>query len=119
MTIERDRVLANHILDAADAIESFIVDVSIVDFAESDLLQSAVVKKFEIIGEAASKLSTEFQQIHSELPWKDIIGMRNVLIHDYMGIDYEGVWDTAKQHIPVLKTALGSLKFSESEIDQL
>ncbi len=119
MTIDRDRILANHIYDAVDAIEMFVAGLSIVQFAENDLIKSAVVKKFEIIGEAAKQLSDDFRAKHSKIPWKDIVGMRNVLIHDYMGIDYESVWNTIEQYIPELKRTLRPLSFTKSEKEVL
>ena len=115
MTLDRDRTLANHILDAADAIELFVSELSIVEFAENDLVKSAVVKKFEIIGEAANKLSNSFKEAHAQIPWKDFIGMRNFLIHDYTSIDYEGVWNTIEIHLPRLKSDLQALRYSEED----
>ncbi|MDA1080025.1 MAG: DUF86 domain-containing protein [bacterium] len=119
MILDRDRVLANHILDAADAIQLFISGLSITAFAENDLVKSAVVKKFEIIGEAANKISVPFKEQHAQIPWRDIIGMRNFLIHDYTGIDYEGVWNTIEIHLPALKDALQELRFSEEKKREL
>jgi uncharacterized protein with HEPN domain len=111
MTIERDIVLVNHILDAIEAINKFIGQTNIVDFSQNDLLQSAVVKKFEIIGEASNKLSEQFKLKHSKVPWISIVGMRNVLIHDYTGVDYEGVWNTIDIYLPDLKQELDIYRF--------
>jgi uncharacterized protein with HEPN domain len=115
MIADRDRVLVNHILDAADAIDRFVANCSLVDFSENDLIQSAVVKKFEIIGEAANRLSKEFKVAYPASNWKDIIGMRNILIHDYGGIDYESVWNTIELHLPQLKAELEQFRFTEAE----
>ena len=115
MINERDQVLINHILDAATSISAFIVELSLEDFIESDLVLSAVVKKFEIIGEAANKLSQEAQQLHPGIPWSDIIGMRNILIHDYTGIDAESVWNTIQVYLPQLVDTLLPYKFSAEQ----
>jgi uncharacterized protein with HEPN domain len=111
MINERDLVLINHILDAANAIEAFTSGMSLVDFVEDDLTGSAVVKKLEIIGEAATKLSETSRNELSIIPWKDIVGMRNILIHDYIGIDYEIVWNTIDSYLPKLKTVLSKYAF--------
>ena len=70
------------------------------------MLSSAVIKKFEIIGEASARLSDEFKLEHKDVPWKEIIGMRNILIHDYFGTDLGGVWNSIKEDLPKLKDRL-------------
>lgn len=111
MINDRDRVLINHILEASEAILVFVKDISIVDFVESDLHISAVVKKFEVIGEAANRISTEAKTLLSDIPWKDVIGMRHVLIHDYMSIDAESVWNTIEVYLPQLMSQLEQYRF--------
>jgi len=106
MTIDKDIVLIQHILDAISAIEAFIINIDVVHFIESDLIASAVMKKFEIIGEASNKLSDDLKKEHADIPWSKIIGMRNILIHDYIGTDLEGVWNTIHQDLPELKAQL-------------
>ncbi|GAB4188990.1 MAG: DUF86 domain-containing protein [Coleofasciculaceae cyanobacterium] len=63
------------------------------DFFESLLIQDAVIRNFEVIGEATNKLSLELRQQYPDIPWRRIAGFRDVLIHDYMGIDLDEVWD--------------------------
>ncbi len=70
------------------------------------MLSSAVIKKFEIIGEASARLSDEFRNTHVDIPWKEIIGMRNILIHDYFGTDLGGVWTSIKEDLPKLRDRL-------------
>jgi uncharacterized protein with HEPN domain len=106
MTIDKDTVLVQHILDAILAINSFVQDVSLTEFVENDLVSSAVMKKFEVIGEASNKLSSRFREKHANIPWSKIVGMRNILIHDYIGADLEGVWNTIGENLPELKTEL-------------
>lgn len=112
MINERDRVLINYILDAAHSIKRFVDGMKLEDFADNDLVLSAVVKKFEVIGEAANRLSQETQRALPNIPWRDIIGMRNILIHDYTGIDAESVWNTITIHLPELIDKLHTLAFS-------
>ncbi|MEJ5299895.1 MAG: DUF86 domain-containing protein [Thermodesulforhabdaceae bacterium] len=91
------------ILEAIKAIEKFVKDVDLESFKNDDMRSSAVIRKFEIIGEAARNIPDTVKQKYPYIPWKDIIGMRNRLIHFYFGIKYELVWETIKVDIPHLK----------------
>ncbi len=106
MTSDRDTKLVSHIFDAINAIERFTKGKSREEFIGDELLSSAVIKKFEIVGEACSRLSEEFRKTHNDIPWKEIIGMRNILIHDYFGTDLGGVWNSVKEDLPKLKDRL-------------
>jgi len=93
--------LLDMLIEARHAVD-FLKDISREAF-EGDLMrQRAVMSCVVVIGEAANRVSREFQRQHSEIAWRDIIGMRNRLIHDYMNIDIEKVWDTVHHDIPVL-----------------
>jgi len=95
MTAPRDDgVYLAHIRDAADRIASYIVGVSAERFQDTPLIQDGVVRQIQIIGEAARRLSPGFRSQTAGIPWSDIAGMRNKLVHDYMGVDLEAVWDT-------------------------
>jgi uncharacterized protein with HEPN domain len=74
-----------------------------VEFHNSDLLQVWVLYHIQIIGEAANAISPEFQKHHQIIPWKDIIAMRHLLVHQYFGIDLDEVWNTTQQDLPRLK----------------
>ena len=71
-------------------------------FLADEDLKRASVRSLEIIGEATKKLPEDFRRKHPEVNWKDMAGMRDVLIHDYLGVDYVIVWDVMKNHIPPL-----------------
>lgn len=86
-----------------DAIEKFVEGVEFDEFKRDDKTSSAVIRKFEIIGEAAKKVSEEIKNKHTEVPWKEMAGMRDRLIHFYFGVKYELVWDTIKDVIPKIK----------------
>jgi len=71
-------------------------------FKNDELIQTWILHHIQILGEAAARLSDEFQERNPDIPWFKIIGMRNVLIHDYFGIDIEAVWSVVENDLPVL-----------------
>jgi uncharacterized protein with HEPN domain len=75
-------------------------------FLQSEIAQDAVIRNFEIIGEAAKGLSTNLCQDHPDIPWQRIAGFRDVLIHNYMGVNLQIVWRIVEQELPGLKTRL-------------
>lgn len=79
------------------------------EFIKSDLLQVWVLYHIQVIGEAANGITPEFQLQHPKIPWKDIIAMRHLLVHQYFGIDLEEVWDTARNDLPLLKKEIGQI----------
>ena len=91
------------ILTAMDAIEQFVKGLDVESFKNNDIVSSAVIRKFEIIGEATKGIEEEIKQKYSAIPWKDMAGMRDRLIHFYFGIKYELVWETIKKEIPKIK----------------
>ena len=78
-------------------------------FQESELLQDAVVRALEIVGEAAGHISETFREAHPEIAWHKMIGMRNRLIHEYFRVNYGAVWDTIKNDLPDLIKILEEL----------
>ena len=94
------------ILLAIERIESFIDGLDYDSFAGDDKTLSAVVRKLEIIGEAVKQLPESFTQQHPTMPWRQIAGMRDKLIHFYFGVDPLLVWQTIQNRLPELKSAL-------------
>jgi len=93
-----------HILDECNFIVSVIGADSIKeDLLKDEILKRAIVRSLEIIGEATKKIPADIKLKWSGVPWKNIAGMRDKLIHDYMGVNYSIVWDVAKNIIPDLK----------------
>lgn len=82
-------------------------------FLQDDLLRSAVLQKLSIIGEAASRLSSEFRDRHAEIEWADIIGFRNIAIHAYFAVDWSIVWFTATKEVPELREKLADILAKE------
>ena len=91
------------------AIEEYASGVAFDAFSRNRLLQDGVIRELEIIGEAAKNVSAEFREANSDVPWRDIAGMRDKLIHEYFGVDMEAVWNTVVQDIPELKATTDKL----------
>lgn len=99
-----DRVYLENIIDVIEEIERFTVG------GQSDeKTQRAVERNLEIIGEAARNISQNFQDLHKNIPWRQMVGMRNKLIHDYLGVDVTMVWQTVKNDLPKLKQNIISI----------
>lgn len=111
---ENDRIRLRHMLDAAYKVRSFMVDKTKSNLKNDDMLAFAVVRALEIIGEAGNQITVETQVKYPEIAWKDIIGMRNVLIHAYFDIDIDIVWRTTQDDIPLIISQLeGIVESSE------
>ena len=104
---ERLRIL--DILDAIDRITSYVEGTSYEDFLADRKTQDAVTRNIEIIGEAARSLPAEFKERHAEIPWDEIVGMRNVIVHQYFGILPDVVWDVVRNELPALRSQIASL----------
>lgn len=104
-----DHGYVGDILTAAGHVQSFIRGVGYEDFMADMKTQSAVIRQLEIIGEAARRLSPEFRSRHSGIPWRKMVGMRNMLIHAYRSVDEDVVWNAATLSVPALIAALEPL----------
>lgn len=106
-----DSIYLQHVLDAINTIQEYLQGVNEEKFKATRLLQDGAIRQIEIIGEAVRHISKDIRKAYPEIPWQDIAGMRDKLIHDYFGVDIEKVWDTAQQDLPVLKEqVVGILK---------
>ncbi len=106
MSKRNEKLLLKDILESIDKIFDYTKNISKEDFLSDEKTKDAVVRNFEVIGEAASKLSEELKAKHSDIDWRGVIGLRNVLIHDYFGVDYNIVWTIKEKFLPELKAKL-------------
>lgn len=101
--------LIQHIIEATEKIFEYTEGVSKVEFRKNTLIQDAVIRQLEIIGEASNKLEVGFKSSHPKIPWKEIVGMRNKLAHEYWDVDIELLWHASQVEVPELKSALLTL----------
>lgn len=107
------------ITDAIAKVEQFIYGATFEEFAKDDKTFFAVIRALEIIGEATKSIPSELKEIHADIPWRELAGMRDKLTHQYFGVDVRVVWKTAKEDLPKLKqkvnTILNQSRLSSNE----
>lgn len=103
------RVYLEDILECVARIEKYTADLSYEDFVLNFECQDAVMRRLEIIGEAVKNLSLEIRAGHQDIPWKQIAGMRDILIHEYSGVSPERVWRVVAEDIRPLKEAVTTI----------
>ena len=108
--VKDDLAYVEHILDCIRKIKEFSGGLSFKEFSGNELVQDAIIRNIEIIGEASKKISSDTKQIYFEISWKEIAGMRDKLIHDYLGVDVEVVWRTIKEDIPILERQIREIQ---------
>lgn len=111
-----DSVYLLHIRDAIARIVAYTVDGQ-ERFDSDTMVQDAVLRNLEIIGEAVKRLSPELKESHLNIPWKRIAGLRDVLIHNYFGVRLDNVWQVVIEHVPALRHEVETLLTLDEESD--
>ena len=109
------KLFLKDILDAMEHIEEFIEDMALDELEADEKTSSAVIRKFEVIGEAVKHIPNKVKEEYKDIQWKSMAGMRDRLIHAYFGIDYNLVWAAIKTEIPKLKPKLKKMLSSLEE----
>jgi uncharacterized protein with HEPN domain len=104
------QVFIGHILGCIELVEEYLRGKTFDDFMASIQLQDAVIRRIEIIGEAAKKLPQDFKEKNPDIPWKEMAGMRDIIVHEYFGVDLKLTWRVASQDIKELKAQLEKLR---------
>jgi uncharacterized protein with HEPN domain len=102
-------VFIEHILESILLIETYANHISKDEFLKSRQLQDAIMRRLEIIGEVTKNIPETVRKEHPDLPWREIAGMRDILAHEYFGVDLELTWRTVKENLPVLKQRLSQI----------
>lgn len=104
-----ERLYLLDIIAATDAIARFLEGATEDSFAQDELLQSAVLQKLIVIGEAAARLPRSFTERYISIPWADIVAFRNIAVHEYFAVDWGIVWETATRDVPLLRAAVAAI----------
>ncbi len=102
-------VYIKDILESMDLIEEYIENFDFKKFSTDTETQDAVMRRFEVIGEAAARLTNQFKRTNTEIPWKAIIGLRNIIIHDYSSVNLKEIWKIASKDLPMTKKQIEEL----------
>jgi len=101
-----DKARVLHIIDAIEEIEFYNKNANFEKFKKTSIIRFASIKQLEIIGEASNRISDEIKTLYPNIQWRQIVRLRNILIHEYFGVDAKVVWDIIQNDIPILKKGI-------------
>ena len=107
--MRRERLYLADIISAAESLARITAVLEFEAFLASDVIQSAVLQKLTVLGEAAARISPELRSRHPHVPWADIKAFRNVIVHNYFGVDWKDVWTTATVDVPLLRAQVAEV----------
>lgn len=108
MKSKDNSVYIDHMLDCILRIDEYVENKE--QFYSSQLVQDAVVRNLQVISESSQRLADNVKQLYPDIPWKQISGFRNILVHDYLGVDLDVIWSVVEQELPNLEAALTKLQ---------
>ncbi|MFW9878733.1 MAG: DUF86 domain-containing protein [Candidatus Thorarchaeota archaeon] len=103
-------IFLDHILESIKLIEEYIEGKNKTDFLESNKLQDSIIRRLEVIGEAIKNIPNEFKEKYKQIPWREITGMRDILIHQYFGVDLNLTWQVVDRDLLKLKKQIIEIK---------
>jgi uncharacterized protein with HEPN domain len=101
-------IYVEHMLDSIHRIDEYVESKE--QFYDSRLVQDAVIRNLQVMAESSQRLSDEIKKNHTGIPWKNISGFRNILVHDYLGVDLDMIWSVVEQELPALEKALTKIQ---------
>lgn len=106
---EADRVYIVHMLECIERVKTYTAgDESV--FRQSQLVQDAVIRNLQVMAESSQRLSESTKSMTPDVPWRSISGFRNIMVHDYLGLDLDVIWSVVSQELPTLEMALSRVK---------
>lgn len=111
--IKSDDLYVSHVLESIELIESYTKRVDFEEFLSNRMMYDAVVRNLQILAESTQRISSEIKEKYPQIPWRDISGFRNILVHDYLeGIDENAVWHAIVFDLPELKICFEKIKIN-------
>ncbi len=107
--MSKDKESVLDIIESVQKILAYTAGVTFTEFQINDEKQDAVLRRILVIGEATKRLSLEFKQLYPEIPWRDIAGIRDIIVHEYSRVDVERIWDVVENDLPILLKFLTAL----------
>lgn len=105
----RDEAYLRHMLDAIDRVAEAVSRTTLRDFEKDWVIQDAIIRELQIVGEAAGRITRELTTYRPEIPWAEITGLRHKLVHDYFVVDLRIVWQTATEDVPLVRPLIAKL----------
>ena len=106
---KNSKIFLTHILNSINLVEEYLKGKSKLDFFNSIQLQDSVIRRIEIIGEAIKNIPNDIKKNYNQIPWKEITGMRDILIHQYFGVDLDLTWQVIDKDLPKLKKQISDI----------
>ncbi|MCB9282640.1 MAG: DUF86 domain-containing protein [Lewinellaceae bacterium] len=98
-----DKVRLQHVLDAIETIEGYVGDADFEAFSENSMMRDACIRQLQVVGESCRNVTFELREKNPEIPWKQIVGLRVIVIHEYFGVDENVIWEIIQNDLPSFK----------------